>query len=172
MRGSVVADHPEVVRNAMVHEAALVNEYAWPEMSNRLSALNQLDDAGIVAACKDMFRNQMNADPRAWDALGAEYHARLEKNYVTWIRHYTRDIAQQRTYSAQDLLRRPVAWSIGGFSAVWFGISNLRVAQRAGIEVEILRCRHFPQVEIPDDLSNHIAKNAGQHVRMQQAGSN
>ena len=57
----LVADHPEIVGNALVHEAALVKDYAFPEM-NRLEGLNQLDDAGIVAACKDMFRNQMNVD--------------------------------------------------------------------------------------------------------------
>ena len=166
----LVADHPETVRNALVHEAALVKDYAFPEM-NRLEALNELDDAGIAAVCKDMFRNQMNFDPRAWDALGPEYHSRLEKNYVTWIRHYPLHIGGLRTYTAEHLTPKPIAWSIGGFSSVWFGISNLRVAQRANIEVEILRCRHFPQVEIPDVLANHIAKHSTHHLEEQRAAS-
>src|SRR5262249_208567 len=80
----LVANHPGIVRNGIIHEAALVKDYGLPEMGERLRALNSLDDVAIVAACKDMFRNQMNADPRGWDSLGPEYHGRLEKNYVTW----------------------------------------------------------------------------------------
>ena len=167
----LVADHPGTVRNALVHEAALVKDYAFPEM-NRLDALNQLDDAGIAAACKDMFRNQMNFDPRPWETLGPEYHSRLEKNYVTWIRHYPPRISGLRSYTAEHLTRRPIAWSVGGFSPVWFGISNLRVAQRANIEVEILRCRHFPQVEIPGVLAKYIARQSQNHISEQRAASN
>ena len=163
----LVADHPEIVRNALVHEAALVKEYAWPDRG--LIALGQLDDAGIVAACTDMFRNHMNADPRAWDALGPEYHGRLEKNYVTWIRCYPADIDKMRTYTSEDLSRRPIAWSIGGFSPAWFAISNWRVAQRGNIDVEVFRCRHFPQVEIPDVLAKHIAKHSKRQLGEQRA---
>ena len=56
-------------------------------MEQRLfRGLSRLDDAGIVQACKAMFRNQMNQDPEAWDALGAEHDQRLGRDYVTWIR--------------------------------------------------------------------------------------
>ena len=163
---SLAADHPELVRNAIVHEAALVQDYAWPDRAEELRALTALDDAGIVEVCKYLYRNQMNNDPQAWDALSPEYHQRLERNYVTWVRHYLADNAQIPSYSAEQLSRRPIAWSIGGFSPVWFGISNLRVAQRADIEVEIFKCRHFPQVEIPDVLASHIRKHARAHIRL------
>jgi len=113
----------------------------------------------------------MNQTPQAWDALGWEYHRRLENNYTKWVRHYlTEDGDAFPSYSAEELLRRPVAWSIGGFSPVWFGVSNLRVAQRAGIEVEIFRCKHFPQVEVPDILASHIRKHTRHHLP-RRAGS-
>ena len=49
-------------------------------MEQRLfRGLSRLDDAGIVQACKAMFRNQMNQDPEASDALGAEHDQRLER---------------------------------------------------------------------------------------------
>jgi pimeloyl-ACP methyl ester carboxylesterase len=151
---SLVADHPDMVRNGIVHEAALAKDVAWPDLAEAGCAqMNRLDDAGIVAACKDRFRNRMNFDPQACDALGADYHRRLEKNYITWVRHYYKPGGvADRSYGAEELKRRPIAWSIGGFSEVWFAISNLRVAQRANIEVEIFKCKHFPQVEIPDVL--------------------
>jgi pimeloyl-ACP methyl ester carboxylesterase len=169
---SLVADHSDIVRNGIVHEAALSKDVAWPDMAElRFVQMNSLDDAGVVQACKDWFRDRMNSNPQAWDALGADYHRRLEKNYVTWVRHYFKPGVMDRSYNAEELTKRPIAWSIGGFSEVWFMIGNLRVAQRADIKVEIFRCRHFPQVEIPDVLASHIRKRTRQHSRHEQAAS-
>jgi pimeloyl-ACP methyl ester carboxylesterase len=164
---SLVADHSDIVRNGMVHEAALMKDVAWPDLAEaRYAQMNSLDDAAVANTCKDLFRNRINSNPQAWDALGADYHRRLEKNYVTWVRHYYkpgRNVAG-RSYNAEELTKRPIAWSIGGFSEAWFGIGNLRVAQRANIEVEFFQCKHFPQVEIPDVLAGHIRKHTKQHL--------
>lgn len=166
---SLAAGHPEIVRNAIVHEAALIKEFGLPEVAEAQFAMDKLDDAAIVGVCKDLFRNRFNLNPQAWDALGSDYHLRLEKNYVTWVRHYVWPGLEDRSYSARDLTNRPIAWSIGGYSEVWYGISNLRVAQKANLNVEILACKHFPQVEIPDVLTGHIRKNAKLHLSRQQA---
>jgi pimeloyl-ACP methyl ester carboxylesterase len=169
---SLAADHPDVVRNGIVHEAALAKDYAWPEVAAEWRAhLNGLDDVGIVHACSDLFRNQMNYHPQAWDALGASYHHRLEKNYVTWVRRYLKPGVLDRSYDEEELSRRPIAWSIGGFSQVWQRIGDLRVAQRANIGVEIFKCRHFPQLEIPTVLASHIREHANKHVGREQLTS-
>ena len=168
---SLVARHPEVVRDAIVHEAALVNDFGLPEVAEAQFGMNKLDDATIVSLCKDLFRNRFNNDPQAWEAVGEEYHRRLEKNYVTWVRHYVWPGLANRTYTAEELTRRPIAWSIGGFSEVWLGVSNLRVAQRANLNVDILPCKHFPQVEIPGPLADRIRKCAEQHLQRAQASS-
>ena len=162
---SLVARHADVVRNAVVHEAVLINDVPLPEVVEALFGMNNLDDVAIVGACKDLFRTKFISDGRAWDALGDEYHRRLEKNYVTWVRHYVWAGLANRTYSSEELTRRPIAWSIGGFSEVWFGVSNLRVAQRANLTVDILPCKHFPQVEIPGLLTDRIRKCAEQHLQ-------
>jgi len=164
---SLAANHGDIVRNVIVHEAALMRDVAWPDAARaRFVHLRSLDDAAIVQTCKEWFRNGMNSNLAAWDALGPDYHHRLEKNYVTWIRQYGKvsDSGDMPTYDRDDLSRRPIAWSIGGFSEVHFAISNLRVAGRAEIEVEILRWKHFPQVEIPEALVQHIRKHTNAHL--------
>jgi pimeloyl-ACP methyl ester carboxylesterase len=162
---NLAAYHSSLVRNAIVHEVELVKDYAFPDMAAALQAMNLLDDTSIVAVCRDLFRTQMNQNPQPWDDLGWQYHLRLEKNFVPWVRHYLiHDGDAFPSYSGAELQRRPVAWSIGGYSPVWFGISNLRVAQRAGIDVEIFKCRHFPQVEIPETLASHIRRHARGHM--------
>lgn len=162
---SLIAHRPALVRNGIVHEAELVKDYAFPDAAALLHGMNLLDDNSIIAVCRELFRTQMNQNPQPWDDLGWEYHLRLERNFVTWVRNYlTQDADAFPTFSAAELRRRPLSWSIGGYSPVWFAISNLRVAERAGIEVKIFKCRHFPQVEIPEELVKHIRHNTRLHL--------
>lgn len=162
---SLVADHPDIVRNAIVHEAALMGaeDICWPdEMAGVFSALGALDDASIAGASADMNRNNMNNDPQAWDALGQEYHQRLQKNSVTWVKHY--HTVADRSYTAEQLTQKPITWSVGGYSAIWTMTGNFNTARRANIEIVYLRSRHFPQVSIPDELAKHIRDNTKRHL--------
>ena len=78
----LVVRHPELVRNAVVHEVAMAGAAAL------LADLPKLNDAAIVESCKFVYGHVMNDDLAAWEALGDEYHARLANNYVTWVRRY------------------------------------------------------------------------------------
>jgi pimeloyl-ACP methyl ester carboxylesterase len=51
---SLVARHPEIVRNAIVHEAALHRDSVPSDATAALFTLNDLDDAAIVNSCKDL----------------------------------------------------------------------------------------------------------------------
>ncbi len=149
---SLVADHPDVVREAVVHEVPMPGEAPQIDPS--------MGDAEIVAACRTAFRDVSNEDPDAWGALGPEYHERLTPNYVTWVRHYIGN-SILREFSSEELRRRPVTWTIGSRwpppgAEVFFG-SNAPLARSAGIEVGRLPSRHFPQVPIPEVLAEHIA---------------
>jgi hypothetical protein len=125
--------------------------------------MHGLDDESVIQRCRGFFR-AMTSKPEAWDALGADYHQRLDRNYVTWTRHYAWRGLADRSYTAEELNRRPIAWSIGGFNQVWTAISNLRVAERAKLPVEILRCKHLPQIEIPDVLAEFICRHTARQL--------
>jgi len=143
---SLVAQHPEIVRNAIVHEAALVRDSVLPDATAALFSLNDLDDEAIVKKCKDLFRNQLNSNVRAWDAVGQEYHRRLGRNYVTWVRHYLWARLADQTYTAGELAYRPISWSVGSLRENWIVATNVEVARRANLRVHSLPCKHFPQV--------------------------
>jgi pimeloyl-ACP methyl ester carboxylesterase len=159
---TLVAQYSNVVRNALVHEAALMRDS--PEPLAPLFALNDLADTDIVQACKALFRDRMNSKGDAWDAVGGEYHHRLEKNYVTWVRHYLWEGLADRLYSAEDLTRRPISWSVGGLTEGWIVSANRAVARRGRIDVQSLDCKHFPQVEIPELLTTRIRSNTKAHL--------
>src|SRR5262249_30648640 len=113
-----------------------------------------------VGACKDLFRNQMNENGAAWDALGDAFHKRLERNYVTWVRRYVAGSRPPHTLASEDLRRRPVTWTIGGLTPAPAFVGNVVAAHAAGIQVGLLMCKHFPQVSIPKVLADHIANVA------------
>lgn len=161
---SLVARHPEIVRNAIVHEAALLRDSVPPDATATLFALNDLDDTAIVDSCKGLFRNQANSDARAWDAIGQDYHLRLEKNYVTWVRHYLWEGLADHRYTSEELGYRPISWSVGGLWDSWIVATNAEVARRANLNVESLPCKHFPQVEIPDLLAARIRAHTKTHL--------
>jgi pimeloyl-ACP methyl ester carboxylesterase len=150
---TLAAEHPDVVRNVAIHEIPL-------SVRGDLGRWTTLDDAGIVRACQDLFRNQMNESAEAWDALGEAYHKRLERNYVTWVRRYVGQPRIFRPFAPEELRRRPVTWTIGGLSPAFMFFDNVVTAQAAGIPIGLLMCKHFPQVSIPDVLADHIGKVA------------
>lgn len=154
---ALAADHPELVRNIVIHEVAMT-------ASPMVAQLTSLDDAGIAAACRDIFRNLINEDATAWDDLGADYHSRLERNYVTWVRRYFAS-GFLRSFTPEELRRKPVTWTIGGLTPAVAFFDNVLAARAADLEIGLLMCRHFPQVSIPEVLAEHIASAASLHHR-------
>jgi hypothetical protein len=78
-----------------------------------------------------VFRNVMNGKPESWDALGEEYHKRLERNYVTWVRRYLCQGSQLST--VEQLRGRNISWTVGALSETGSTIRNIQAAGAAGI---------------------------------------
>ena len=147
----LVVEHPSLVRNVAVHEVPL-------SASDGLLQLTTLSDEEIVLNCKEAFRNRMNANGEAWDALGEAFHQRLAQNYITWVRYYIAQKHFLRSFTADELRHRPISWTIGGLTPAVAFFDNVVLAHAAGIQVSLLMCKHFPQVSIPEQLVEHIRK--------------
>jgi pimeloyl-ACP methyl ester carboxylesterase len=152
--------HPGLVRNALVHEAAIndlrgSNGQPWPMLR-----LLEADDAEIIRACQINYATVLNENPEAWQALGPAYHKRLERNYVTWVREYLTKLDSSWKADPGELRGRPLAWSVGGLSPVERAIGNIRVALAAGVPLEVLPSRHFPQVSAPERLADYIRERS------------
>jgi len=154
----LVARHPTLVQSAFVHE---VPYHAFGD----LAALANLPEGELVKICQDVFANQMNEDQTAWEALGPEYHSRLEKNYVTWIGGYVSSLVSSvRSLSDEDLTRKPIHWTIGALMPAGAFYENVQVTTRLGIDFDVFPCKHFPQVSIPEQLATHIQTKASAHI--------
>lgn len=148
----LVVRHPSVVQNAIVHEVADAAAAA------PLLSLTTLDDAAVVETCKFVYGQVMNDDPSAWEALGDKYHARLAKNYVTWVRHYLAPPLPP-THSPIDLAGKAITWTVGGLTPAAMFFENVVLAVKSGLPISLLACKHFPQVSAPAMLAEHIREN-------------
>ena len=149
----LVSTNPGLVRRAIVHEVSLPRG-PW-EDNPVFAAWRTMDEKDVSAACADWFHNVLNEDPNAWSAVGEAFHARLRPNFVTWARKYVFG-GQHGSIDQASLVGRPIAWTIGGMTEARQFFNNVRVAHLAGIELELMPCRHFPQISIPDYLAQHI----------------
>lgn len=152
---ALAADHPDRVHSIIIHEAPLT-------MPDAMKPLKTMTDAEIVAVCQKMFPTVFCEDEEKWNALGSAYNQRLEKNYVTWVRCHVRII--ERSFSKDELTRRPVCWTIGGLTPAGMFYQDVVDGFNAGIQVGLLPSKHFPQVTIPDILAEHIKSAAQQHL--------
>ncbi|MDT5280383.1 MAG: hypothetical protein QOJ20_1578 [Mycobacterium sp.] len=145
----LVVRHPDLVRNAVVHEVAMAGAAAL------LADLPALDDAAVVESCKFAFAHVMNDDLAAWEALGDEYHARLARNYVTWVQRYVAP-EPPPPHSPEDLAGKPITWTIGGLNPAAMFFDNVVLAVKSDCPISPLMCKHFPQVSSPGMLAEHI----------------
>lgn len=150
----LITHHRDLVRHAVVHEVAFAATSA-EELPPFLAAMTTMDDGGVVAAASQIFATMLNENEELWNALGKDYHERMKKNYLTWVRRYLLGKPHPPT-DAAALVGLPITWTIGGLSPVAPLMSNIKNAHRAGIELGMLPCRHFPQVSIPGILAAHI----------------
>lgn len=157
---ALVALYPERVVCGVVHEVPI-----GPTLSP-LADLATKPDAEITSFCEDFFRNKFiereNDGQAKWDALGADYHARLKKNYVTWIHglvgSYTAQTEELAT--TENLQKRPVFWTVGTLTGRERFAKDFEVAEKAGIEVrtDVVNSLHFPYVTVPERLAEWVAQ--------------
>lgn len=153
----LLQSHNERVERIIVHE---VPRKTIPELIT-WQHLPESENAKIVANCQDMFLNFMNEDKAAWENLGPEYHARLEKNFVTWVRNYVRVVEEPVWDKGEnkEKLRtnnKKVTWTVGGKMPMGVFFDNVVLATELGIKIDVLNSKHFPHVSIPGDLAESI----------------
>lgn len=166
---ALCALYPLRTKCGIVHEVPL----DCPEM---LDKMRSLSDEEITAACQGLFAHgfieqEVNDGGKKWEALGAEYHARLAKNYVTWAKGYfntTEPGAREVASVPANLQKRPIFWTVGSLNpgaelgeGAWK--SNFEVARAAGLKVDVerLKCLHFPSVTVPENLVGWIRECVG-----------
>lgn len=158
---TLAALYPSRVKCGIVHEVPL-------DPSPEFNALLEKSDEEITATLQFFFgklfiEQDENGGPAKWEALGSDYHMRLSVNYPKFIRGYTCIPDHIFAGHPENLKRRPIFWTVGGLregaergEGDWK--TGFEIAKEAGLEVNIqrLRCAHFPTVTIPEETAAWI----------------
>lgn len=155
----LLTKHPDIIAGGIVHEPAIIERIGALEAHPLVSALSRSDEE-VRLACDRYFTDVLNEDGDAWSALGPEYHERLARNYLTWVREYIAKVDVDLQPKREKMAGRPLVWTVGSYSFSGRTLANVRFAVQAGVDVGLLPCRHFPQVSIPDQLADHIVASA------------
>ena len=168
---AVVADHPELVRNAIVHEPAVVNEapsspytepfITWFPKLNKMRA----DQFGGFAAAERASIESENSDlilkPKALKGLGKDYIERRVNNAEVWFNRYADPDTPccKRVFTKEELNRAPLKVTAGMQTYGWFTAGLVTLAQRGDLELVWLPAKHFPYVSVPDIVADVIRKS-------------
>lgn len=154
--------YPEVAKNILIHEAAL------------------LSDAPIPGTLDDIFNNVLTYQPycngfhagdismvgnfEKWKALGDEFLKRIGENFKFWLRYYYGTVDRD-TYSADELANMPnLEFSVGAWSASWIVYANIETAKRGNKPCTWLPCAHYPQVVCPEVFADYIRKTCKKYL--------
>ena len=160
---AMVALHPERVKCAIVHEVPFDTPPNFLE-------LRKQNEGVIVQTCQNFFRNMFiegaNDGKAKWDALGPEYHKRLEKNFVMWQHNVVSTWESQSRILAtpENLTRRPVFWTVGALSSRDVWASDWELGEAAGLKINnrALNCMHFAYVTVPEETVKWIVQCLGE----------
>ncbi|KAI1368445.1 zearalenone hydrolase [Xylaria arbuscula] len=155
---ALMAGYPERIRNVLAHE---VPTYVRDDL-NGLSSLEG-DDA-MSQAMVNFVPHAMCGNLEAWASLGEECHARMWKNYPRWVRGYPRTIPQSSPTDTAVLMKKPLYWTVGGSTEMYWFFDNVVTAAKAGVDIAYLPGKHFPYVSHPEDFAKHVVENTQNHL--------
>ncbi|KAE8444788.1 hypothetical protein EG329_014248 [Mollisiaceae sp. DMI_Dod_QoI] len=152
---AMLSKYDERVTRAIIHEVPL---HVIPGLKAQAEAPVS-ENPKIIAFYKDVFANVMNEDKASWEALGEDYHERLEKNFITWVKNYS-PVVDEMKWDKEELKAKSgrVNWTLGGLMPLSWFWENVVLATEVGIKIDVLNCKHFPQVSIPEVLAEYIRK--------------
>lgn len=130
---AMISKYSERVEKLLIHEVpfqVMDGIQAWVSAP-------ESEDANTVKICQHVFAHEMNEDLAAWEALGEEYHKRLERNFPVWYRNYT-PVVEKLVWDREDLRgkRERIFWSVGGLMPMSWFFMNVVFAVSVGIEIE------------------------------------
>jgi pimeloyl-ACP methyl ester carboxylesterase len=149
---ALVVDYPDRVRSGILHEAPTYK-------TDNLLKLVDADEEFILSNLVAPVRENISGDPEAWDALGDEVHARIQKNCIRWARGYPVTIPDSTPVGNLEALRqRPLDWTVGASTFTGAFLDNIVTATKIGASCNIgtLPGLHFPYVSHPQVFADYV----------------
>ena len=147
--------YPEVARNLIVHEAALMSDVPIPNTGfDFFDALF----GTFGPLCRGFSPRDVSfiCNWDNWKAFGDDFLKRFEANGEYWAKYYLGTIDLD-TYTKEELEKMPnLEFSVGAWSPYWMVYANITTAERGGKPYTILPCSHVPQVVCLEEFTDFL----------------
>lgn len=155
--------YPELVRNVIVHEAALQTKtpikdtgYRFFETVNQFKpdCINQVKPSDIWGT----------TDKTSLFSLSKGYFQRREQNSGFWHKWYLKSIDSE-PFTAEQLKKIPnLQFTVGTWSPAWLAFANIEAASESNRPYKWFECSHHPEITCPDDYALFIAETTRQYL--------
>ncbi|MCX6656510.1 MAG: alpha/beta hydrolase [Candidatus Bathyarchaeota archaeon] len=155
--------YPELVRNMMVHEAALMSDTQIPGIGFEFfRVLNETFGSKCVGFSP--VEVAFNCNVFQADILSEDCKKRLKANGEYWARYYLGSVDVD-SYSKEDLDKMPnLEFTIGAWTPSHLSYANITTAERGGKPYKWLPCAHVPHLSCPDVLVDHIISTCKKYM--------
>ena len=154
--------HAEIVRNCVVHEAALqadtpIQNVGY-EYFRRIATFSpQVADPSTILSITMLGTVGFSED--------AAQLARLANNQAYWAQYYLGSIDRGQ-YSEEDFAHMaPVDFTIGAWTPSWLTAANQATAARGNRPVTWIKSAHAPHITMPKDMAEIVREKVKQYVR-------
>ena len=149
--------YPELVKNVMVHEAALMMDGQLPGVTfDFFQTINQT----YAARCSGFLPHEMSLYVGICpaDAFAPEVVERINANNAYWMQYYF-GVQDSHSYTKEELARIPHAdWTVGCWTPSWHTYGNIETAKRGGFPYTWLPSAHTPHLTCPELLARQLKK--------------
>jgi pimeloyl-ACP methyl ester carboxylesterase len=154
---------PELARNLIVHEAALMLDGPFPssgfDFFNAISGTYGPLCTGFVP--RDIV---FIGDKAKWDAFGEDFLKRIAANKVYFEKYYVGSVDKAR-YTKEELENMPnLEFSVGAWTPTWMSYANIATAERGGRPYTWLNAGHYPHVINPEEFVAFVKRTCLKYI--------
>ncbi|MBE6032429.1 MAG: alpha/beta hydrolase [Clostridiales bacterium] len=151
--------YPELVKNVMPHEAALMMDDQIPGVAfSYIQTFNEVYGPHLSGANVNPFFAALYVSVFPEKDYDAETNERLAQNAGYWMQYYL-GVQDSHSYTKEELAKIPACdFTVGCWTPAWHPYANIETAKRGGFEYTWLPCAHYPVKTCPDVLAEHLKK--------------
>lgn len=151
--------YPELVRNVMPHEAALMMDVQLPGTGFEfIQTFNDVYGPHLEGKNLNPFFASLYVSVYPPKDFDNETNARIDQNLPYWGQYYL-GCQDTHSYTKEELGKIPACdFTVGSWTPAWHPYANMETAKRGGFSYTWLPCAHYPVLTCPEILAEHMKK--------------
>lgn len=155
--------YSELVRNLIVHEAALQSDTQLPNVG--FSFFKTIAE-NFTHLCNGFAPMELSliCNWNNWIAFGDEFLKRVNENWSYWTVWYLGTVDCD-SYTKEELKKMPnLEFSVGAWTPSWLTYANISTAEKGGKPLRWLPSSHYPHVSCPEEFVAFVRETCKKYL--------